>query len=114
MIELVSATRCSSCNICVRVCPCDVFDLVPGAPPVIARQVDCQTCFMCEAYCPDDALFVAADVNASVQVREVEIERNGLFGSYRRGLGWHAGSETTASLDETHRLQDIRDATRTR
>jgi NAD-dependent dihydropyrimidine dehydrogenase PreA subunit len=27
--------------------------------PVIARQSQCQTCFMCEAYCPADALFVA-------------------------------------------------------
>ena len=26
---------------------------------VIVRQHDCQTCFMCEAWCPTDALFVA-------------------------------------------------------
>ncbi len=25
---------------------------------MIARQSDCQTCFMCEAYCPTDALYV--------------------------------------------------------
>ncbi|MFN9651039.1 MAG: 4Fe-4S dicluster domain-containing protein, partial [Pseudanabaena sp.] len=48
MIELVSATRCIQCNICVSVCPTNVFERVVNAPPVIARQSSCQTCFMCE------------------------------------------------------------------
>ena len=62
MIELISEERCTSCNICVRVCPTNVFDAVEGGIPVIARQQDCQTCYMCELYCPSDAMFVAADV----------------------------------------------------
>jgi len=48
MIELLSEERCIGCNLCVSVCPTDVFDEVPGALPVIARVDDCQTCFMCE------------------------------------------------------------------
>jgi NAD-dependent dihydropyrimidine dehydrogenase PreA subunit len=59
MIELVIASRCIDCDRCVKVCPTNVFDPVPGGHPVIARQRDCQTCFMCEAYCPVDALYVA-------------------------------------------------------
>ena len=59
MIEIVSKTRCIACDICVRACPADVFDPVPGSEPVIARQEDCQTCFLCEIYCPTDALYVA-------------------------------------------------------
>ncbi|MFL9971120.1 4Fe-4S binding protein, partial [Paraburkholderia agricolaris] len=59
MIEIVDAARCTGCNICVGACPTNVFDIVPGSPPRIARQGDCQTCFMCELYCPEDALFVA-------------------------------------------------------
>ena len=47
MIELISESRCTGCNICVRVCPVNVFDAVPQAAPTIARQADCQTCFMC-------------------------------------------------------------------
>ena len=59
MIELVSEDRCTGCDLCVQVCPTHVFDAVPGGIPVIARKHDCQTCFMCEAWCPVDALYVA-------------------------------------------------------
>jgi NAD-dependent dihydropyrimidine dehydrogenase PreA subunit len=55
MIELVSETRCIGCDICVNVCPTNVFDATPDGVPVIARKSDCQTCFMCELYCPTDA-----------------------------------------------------------
>ena len=48
MIELISEERCTSCDICVRVCPVNVFEARDGEPPVIARQQDCQTCYMCE------------------------------------------------------------------
>ena len=59
MIEIVSAAACIACDICVKVCPTDVFDRGEDGVPVIARQSDCQTCFMCEAYCPTDALYVS-------------------------------------------------------
>ncbi len=63
MIEIIDNARCTGCNICVRACPTNVFDVSAsgeaGAAPVIARQGDCQTCFMCELYCPEDALYVA-------------------------------------------------------
>jgi alkanesulfonate monooxygenase len=68
MIELVLADRCIGCDKCVQVCPSDVFDAVPDAVPVIARQSDCQTCFLCELYCPVDALFVDPDCRAPVTV----------------------------------------------
>jgi NAD-dependent dihydropyrimidine dehydrogenase PreA subunit len=50
-IEIIDAERCTSCDICVNVCPTNVFDKTDGIP-VIARQNDCQTCFLCELYCP--------------------------------------------------------------
>lgn len=58
MIEVIDAERCTSCDICVNVCPTNVFDKTDGIP-VIARQDDCQTCFLCELYCPEDALWVS-------------------------------------------------------
>ncbi len=97
MIELVSETRCIKCDICIRVCPTNVFE--PGADrlPVIARQADCQTCFMCEAWCPTDALFVAPQITpapAGSRYRdEAWLIEQDLLGSYRREIGWAAGHE---------------------
>jgi NAD-dependent dihydropyrimidine dehydrogenase PreA subunit len=107
MIELVSTSRCIECNICVKVCPTNVFDAVPDAAPVIARQSDCQTCFLCEAYCPADALFVAADAHQPVQVNEAQLAADGVLGSYRRSLGWSPGGDPAALHNSTHVLRRL-------
>ena len=59
MIELLVRDACIGCDICVRVCPTDVFDATPGGAPEIARQEDCHTCMICELHCPVDALYVS-------------------------------------------------------
>ncbi len=92
MIELVSESRCIACDKCVRVCPTNVFDAVPGEAPRIARKSDCQTCFLCEAYCPTDALFVAAEAHEHVRVDEGALVEKKLLGVYRDHLGWSKGS----------------------
>jgi NAD-dependent dihydropyrimidine dehydrogenase PreA subunit len=95
MIELVSAERCIKCDVCIRVCPTNVFERGEDRIPVIKRQEDCQTCFMCEAWCPTDALFVAPQtvpVAAGSPYRdEVWLTEQGLLGSYRREIGWDEG-----------------------
>jgi NAD-dependent dihydropyrimidine dehydrogenase PreA subunit len=95
MIELVSDDRCIRCDVCIRVCPTNVFEHGADRLPVIARQEECQTCFMCEAWCPTDALFVApqtAPVAAgSVYRDEQALVSRGLLGSYRREIGWGDG-----------------------
>lgn len=101
MIEIVSDSRCTACNICVRACPANVFDIVPDAPPRIARQDDCQTCFLCEIYCPDDALYVAPNAEGPTGITEAEVEAAGLFGSYAKALGWHRGRLGGTSEDTT-------------
>ena len=106
MIEIVSAARCIECDICVKVCPANVFDPVPDAAPAIARQSDCQTCFLCEIYCPTDALYVAPNAEGPTPVSEAEIEAQGLFGSYARALGWRRGKPGGADKDPTFRLRD--------
>ena len=105
MIEIVSARRCIACDICVRVCPANVFDAIADAAPVIARQADCQTCFLCEIYCPTDALYVAPDAEGPSPVSEAEIEAAGLFGSYARALGWRRGRPGGTQDDPTFRLR---------
>ena len=109
MIELVSNERCTACNICVHVCPTNVFDAVQGQPPAIARQDDCQTCFMCEAYCPEDALFVAPQPDDAVAVQEEGLTASRLLGSYRREIGWSNGTSSRAAADHTFRLMALLD-----
>jgi NAD-dependent dihydropyrimidine dehydrogenase PreA subunit len=105
MIELVSAERCIRCDVCIRVCPTDVFERGADGLPEIARRDDCQTCFMCEAWCPTDALFVAPHIDAlapdSPLRDERELDRSGLLGSYRRVLGWGKGRSPGAARDRS-------------
>ncbi len=106
MIEVVSPTRCVSCDLCIRVCPTDVFDRGADGVPVIARQGDCQTCFMCEAYCPTDALFVAPLSGpapaGSPYTDEDALAAAGAFGAYRRAIGWGQGRTPGSRLDTNH------------
>jgi NAD-dependent dihydropyrimidine dehydrogenase PreA subunit len=103
MIELVSESRCITCNKCVQVCPMNVFDAVKDAPPIIARQADCQTCFMCELYCPTDALYVAPDSGQAVTVSEQRIVADGFLGSYRHN-GWAIAVGGSRPMDQSYAL----------
>jgi NAD-dependent dihydropyrimidine dehydrogenase PreA subunit len=105
VIEIVSEARCVACNICVKICPADVFDSVCAAAPLIARQDDCQTCFLCELYCPVDALFVDAQAEHAPDVREADVEAEGLFGSYARSMGWSRGKPGGADRDPTFHIR---------
>ncbi len=94
MIEIVSAARCVTCDLCIKACPMNVFDRAPDGLPVIARQEDCQTCYLCEAHCPTDALFVAAERAPLPPARvpdEGALIASGIMGSYRARLGWGKG-----------------------
>ena len=108
MIEVVSASRCIECDVCVRVCPTNVFDTGADGIPRIARQEDCQTCFLCEAYCPVDALFVAPTTSPvaadSPFLDEQFLVTENLLGKYRRDLGWGPGRVTSATTDATFSL----------
>jgi NAD-dependent dihydropyrimidine dehydrogenase PreA subunit len=104
MIELVSAARCITCNKCVQVCPMNVFDAVEDAPPAIARKQDCQTCFMCEPYCPTDALYVAPEAETTTLVDEERLAERGLLGSYRLA-GWAVPPGTSRVTDQSFRLK---------
>jgi NAD-dependent dihydropyrimidine dehydrogenase PreA subunit len=103
VIELVSAERCIRCDVCIRVCPTNVFGHGPDRLPVIAHQDACQTCFMCEAWCPTDALFVAPQTSPvpanSVYRDEGWLIEQGLLGSYRREIGWANGRREEAEKE---------------
>lgn len=107
MIEIVSASRCIECDICVRVCPANVFDPVRKQAPVIARQEDCQTCFLCEIYCPTDALYVAPCAEGHTGISEAEVEAAGFFGGYSRALGWNRGKPGGSENDPTQYIRTV-------
>ncbi|MFF0818204.1 4Fe-4S binding protein [Rhodococcus sp. NPDC003318] len=95
MIEKVLADACIGCDKCVDACPTNVFDRTETGVPVIARQSDCQTCFMCEAYCPTDALYVhplstPLDAGHAIAVDQI--------GRYRADLGWGRGRAPGAAV----------------
>jgi NAD-dependent dihydropyrimidine dehydrogenase PreA subunit len=103
MIEVIDAERCTSCDICVNVCPTNVFDKTDGIP-AIARQDDCRTCFLRELYCPEDALFVSpfADVPQAVDV--VALKQTATMGSYRRAVGWAEETSDRRGGDRSYLL----------
>lgn len=105
MIEVVSEARCTKCDLCIRVCPTNVFDRGDDGFPVLTRQDDCQTCFMCEAWCPQDAIFVAHAVTplpADSELRDPgHLEAHDMFGAYRRALGWSVRDRLDARTDTT-------------
>ncbi|BCK77300.1 ferredoxin [Acetobacter aceti NRIC 0242] len=87
MITEILSERCNNCNACVVVCPDHVLDLAKNdQPPAIARPDQCQTCFLCELYCPEDAIYVGVEVPRS------ELKNNPL-GNIRRDYGWDSHKE---------------------
>ena len=102
MIEIVSTDRCVRCDVCVKICPIDVFDHGPDGVPVIARQSDCQTCFMCEVYCPADALYVAPLAGPAPAGSPHTDEASVDFGAYRRMVGWGRGRTPGSRSDTNH------------
>lgn len=60
----INVNRCKGCGFCVEYCPKDVLKLsdefnVKGYhPPYVAQEDDCIYCQLCEAICPEYALFV--------------------------------------------------------
>ncbi|MGF9693750.1 MULTISPECIES: 4Fe-4S binding protein [unclassified Rhizobium] len=104
MIEIVSADRCVQCDLCVDACPDNVFDAVPDGVPVIARQADCQTCFLCELFCPTDALYVSPLSEAIEGTSERDLVERGVLGSFRREMGWKNAKPRGTAGDLSYRI----------
>lgn len=106
MIELVSQDRCIKCDSCIAACPDNVFDRSAEGFPLVARLDDCQTCFLCELYCPVDALYVSPYRDRRETVSEERLIASGTLGSYRRNLGWRGIKAEGSDRDLSFRLAE--------
>ncbi len=60
-IRTIDRNRCIGCDVCVDVCPLDVIRLDGETKKAYIKYLrDCQSCFLCEVECPEDAIRVVA------------------------------------------------------
>ena len=105
MIEHVFEDLCTGCGTCVQACPSHVFDRGEvGGAPWIARPDQCQTCFLCELYCPADALYVGPDQYGPSGDDPKTIRASGRLGQARRDAGWALDPPDPEPLAEYWRL----------
>lgn len=56
MPPIIEGKRCSGCNICVEVCPLDVFALDEEGLPRVVFGEECWHCNSCVLDCPSEAI----------------------------------------------------------
>ncbi len=52
----INLSWCKACNICIALCPKQVFEPNRDGKPVQARPEDCTQCSICWVHCPDFAI----------------------------------------------------------
>ncbi|RWP36345.1 ferredoxin, partial [Mesorhizobium sp.] len=83
------------------------LEAISGDVPRIARQEDCQSCFMCELYCRADAIYVAPDCEDPALVDKNAILASGLVGEFRRNHGWDEWADDPRYPNEHWRMESV-------
>lgn len=65
VIEIIDYDKCTSCEVCLKICPTDVFRKV-GRLVYIAYPEDCINCRLCEEECPVDCMYVSPSRSKSI------------------------------------------------
>ena len=60
-IERLDQEICNGCEICLGVCPEDVFRMTEDRKSTIKYPEDCVGCFACEFACPTNCIYVTKE-----------------------------------------------------
>ena len=52
----INLTWCKACNLCIALCPTQVFEADRNGKPTLARAAECTQCAVCWTHCPDFAI----------------------------------------------------------
>ncbi|MCK4632137.1 MAG: ferredoxin [candidate division Zixibacteria bacterium] len=52
----INMSWCKACNICIALCPQQVFEPDRDGKPIQARAENCTQCTICWVHCPDLAI----------------------------------------------------------
>jgi len=52
----INLSWCKACNICIAICPTQVFEADRDGKPIQARAENCTQCTLCWIHCPDFAI----------------------------------------------------------
>ena len=52
----INMTWCKACNLCIAMCPKQVFEPNRDGKPIQARPESCTQCTICWVHCPDFAI----------------------------------------------------------
>ena len=68
-IITIDEKLCKGCEICIDMCPADVFEISDTLSPngyylpVIVKEGDCTYCMLCQKMCPEFAIVVEKAVD---------------------------------------------------
>ncbi len=58
-ISWIDQEKCNGCGRCDSICPEDVIRLDKETRKALIKYIrDCQSCFLCELECPQEAIYV--------------------------------------------------------
>jgi len=60
-VQSLDQELCNGCEICLGVCPEDVFRMAENKKAYIKYPDDCVACFVCEFACPTNCIFVTKE-----------------------------------------------------
>lgn len=58
-VRSIDVSLCNGCGVCMELCPMDVLRIDKQTNKAFIKYLrDCQSCFLCEIYCPEVAISV--------------------------------------------------------